>query len=154
MVIMLIIGAIAAMIAAAAGSSDLYDRMLQDLRRALRRHVDDRAQREAGLRQLDQLEREAAVLVAQLRGWIRSFGRVHRRHQSSLADYEALAEVLVEQVYAAELGLLAAAEQLRETIGESAWLAISEEVEQRAGKAHEQQQRREPKPRRAKQCRS
>jgi len=141
--IALLVGAIAALLVGASGGSDIFEQMLRFWRRAIRRHVHDRARREAGEAKLEEFEREAAVLVASLHAWMDSFGRVHRRYESTLADYDRLADVLVEEVYTAQVRLLDVADELRQAIGEQAWSEITEEVERglrKAREAHEKKQ--------------
>lgn len=144
MLIALLIGAIAALLIAG-GGADMFSSMLRYWRRALRRHVDDRARREAGEAKLDEFEREAALMVGTLQEWMLGFARVHRRHESTLADYERLADALVEEVYIAQVQLIDIAEELRQTIGDRAWTEITEDVEDDLRAARAKQDRKRAK---------
>jgi predicted nuclease with TOPRIM domain len=146
--IAVIIGAIAAAVLAGRSSgSDLVREMVRYWRRALRRHVDDPARREAGQAKLDEFEHEAAAMAEQLRGWMRSFAAVHRRYESTLADYDRLAESLVEDFYPAQVRLIERSDELRQVIGDSAYFEITDAVEEQLRKARAKQLRREAKAR-------
>lgn len=145
MLIASIIGAIAAAVLAGSKGPDVVAAIVRHWRRALRRHVDDRARREAGERKLDVFEREAAALATALRVWMQSFAQVHRRYESSLADYDLLADALVEEFYLAQVRLLDVADELRQAIGDDAFFQITDEIEVQLRKAREKQERRDAK---------
>lgn len=145
---MLIAALIAAITATAAGlavRTDVIGELVRYWRRAIRRRVDDPARREAGAAKLDEFEREAAELAADLRAWIGSFAVVHRRYDSTPADYDRLADELVEQFYRAQVRLLDLADEVRLAIGDEAYLEITDDVEQQLRKLRAKQQRKAAK---------
>lgn len=145
MLIATMIAAITAAILAGSAGVDVVAAMLRYWRRALRRRVDDRARREAGLRKLDELELEGAALATALRNWLQAFAQVHRRYESSQADYERLADALVEEFQAAQVRLVDLTDELREVIGDDAFFEITDEMEAQLRKARAKRQRRAAK---------
>lgn len=146
MLIAAVVGALAAVLAGVRGRS-VIDELLRYWRRALRRHVDNPSRRAAGEAKLDQFEHEAAAMAADLCGWIQSFAEVHRRHASSQADYDQLADELIEQFYPAQVRMLDLADELRRAIGDFAYFEITDDVEEQLRKARERQLRREQRKR-------
>jgi hypothetical protein len=152
MLIALVFGAIAAALAGMSVRPDVFANVLRYWRRALRKHVDEPARRAAGEAKLDEFEQEAASLVTELREWIQSFAEVHRRYESTLADYERLAPVLVAEFYAGQVRLLDLADELRHAIGDDAYFEITDDVEEQLRKARAKQERREGKARARTHC--
>jgi hypothetical protein len=142
-----IVGAIAAALAGSMASADLFSKLLRYWRRALRRHVDDPARRAAGEEVLDEFEREAAVLAERLREWMQAFAQVHRRYESRPDDYDRLADFLVADIHVAQVRLVDLADELRRAIGDSAYFAITDDVEQQLRKARAKRERKEAKAR-------
>ncbi|MFO7566442.1 MAG: hypothetical protein R6X02_27615 [Enhygromyxa sp.] len=144
MLIGALIGAVAALIVGSMAGGDTLGKVVRHWRRALRRQVDDPGAREAGEAKLDELEGEFAELVAGLRAWVAAFAELHRRYESVPADYDRLTAALVDDFYAAQVRLLAVTDELREAIGDPAYLAITDDVEAQLRKLRDRQRRRDP----------
>ncbi|HLT34673.1 MAG TPA: hypothetical protein VK034_00275 [Enhygromyxa sp.] len=144
MLIAAIVGALAAVLVGM-GGANVFDELLRYWRRAIRRRVDDPDRRAAGQAKLDEFEHEAAAMAADLRGWVQSFAEVHRRYASTPADYDQLADRLVEEFYPAQMRLVELADELRRAIGDSAYTEITDDVEKRLRAARERKLRREAK---------
>lgn len=145
MLIAALIAAIAAAVAGLAVRPNVFDELLRYWRRAIRRRVDDPARRAAGEAKLAEFEREAAAMIAMLREWMSSIAELHRRYESTPADYDRLSAELIEDFHHAQVRLLAVADELREAIGDSAYFEITDNVEVQLRKLRARQQRRASK---------
>jgi hypothetical protein len=127
----LIIGAIVAAIAGAAAGkrANFFADILGFWRRSLERELDDAARLAAGQAKVDELEHDAAQLASHTVARTLELAEVHRDYGSTLADYDAVIDALVAELYADQTRIVDRVAELRATIGDDVYLRIMSELE-------------------------
>lgn len=140
----LIIGAIAAAlaVASAGASASFFADILATWRRALVREIDDEAVLAAGEAQLDVLEAAAAELARHTFARTVELAAVHGRYRSSLADYDAVIDAMVSELYVDQTAIVDGVGELRATIGDETYLRIMSKIEAGLRKAQAKRERR------------
>lgn len=140
----MIVGAIAAGIAVASAGkrAEFFAEILEMWRRALRRAIADPAKLAAGQAQLDVLEQAAAQLAGHSIARAIELAAVHRCYASTLADYDAVIDGLVEDLYADQARIVDGVHELRGVIGDRVYLEIMTGIEADLRKAKAKRERK------------
>lgn len=129
-----IAAAIVGAVLGSAGGPALLELIEKDWKKGLRRHVKDRAKREAADAVAARLEADAQRLYDLLARELDQFQHVHRRHDASLDEYLDIVGGIGEFSEAATQTLLDYTFEIREAIGDGPYEAVMADIQEDAAK--------------------
>lgn len=137
--------AIAIAIAASQAGPDHWKELIHAFRKAIKEHVKDKDRREKALAIVDAANADMMKMRQSITTHFQETYAVHRRHESTLADYEAQIDVIMGDVHAVELAGMERRFELKETLELSEYNAVFADIQEEVIKGDKKEAKQDAK---------
>ncbi len=137
--------AIAIAIAASQAGPDHWKELIHTFRKAIKANVKDKDRREKALAILEAADADMIKTRQGLVGHFNEAYEVHRRHESTLADYETAVAALMDDVHAVEVAGMERRFELKEALTLDEYNAIFADVQEEVIKGDKKDAKKDAK---------